>query len=90
MIAGKDFPSFFENDLFALRRSGTAFAAGNPYDPESLLTGEEMAEGLDYDNSRRDWPNEDFYKLAVAGGMDTKSILQYAPRVPLKPFFILA
>src|SRR5438876_12334109 len=40
-FAGIDFPSFFDEDLFVLRRNGHAFTAGNPYDPESLLNGAE-------------------------------------------------
>ncbi len=83
MIAGKDFSSFFDDDLFTLRRSGSAFDSGNPYDPESLLTGGEAARGLDYGNSRRSWPNEETYRAAVGGHLTTEQILRIAPRVPL-------
>lgn len=85
LFAGRDFPSFFEDDLFSLRRSGTAFAAGNPYDPESLLTGGEIQNGLTYTNSRRNWPDEATYLEAVGGGMTREEILRIAPRAFLEP-----
>lgn len=50
------FPDAFAQDRFTDRRNGD-FGSGNPYDPESLLTGEEISRGLDYSNSRRDWPD---------------------------------
>jgi hypothetical protein len=80
MIAGIDFPSFFGSDLFSSRRSGTN-GVGNPYDPESLLTGGESAKGMTYANSRRDWISETDYRAAVAGFVPTDALVQLAPRV---------
>lgn len=85
LFAGRDFPSYFEQDLFSLRRSGTAFASGNPYDPESLLTGGEVAQGFDYANSRRNWPDETTYLTAVQGELSKDEILRMAPRAFLQP-----
>jgi hypothetical protein len=53
------------------------------YDPESLLTGAEAQQGLDYGNSRRDWPNEILYRLAVGGYITLAEIVQRAPRALL-------
>jgi hypothetical protein len=80
MKAGIDFPSFFDEDLFSLRHSGTAFAAGNPYDPESLISGAEVEQGFTYSNSRREWADETAYQRAVRGDMPTAEILATAPR----------
>ncbi len=79
MIAGKDFPSPFEKDLFTERRSGTCYTSGNPFDPESLLTGAEMAAGLDY-GDKRSWPNEALYRAAIGGQLTTDEIARIAPR----------
>lgn len=81
LIAGKDFPSRFERDLFTERRSGTCYTSGNPYDPEGLLTGEEDNAGMDYDNSRRGWASEEDYNRAVGGHITPEEIAQVAPRV---------
>lgn len=82
MFTGIDFPDYFAKDRFSDRRSGLAFASGNPYDPESLITGKEAASGLTYDNSRRDWPSERSYENAVAATpfWTTERILEKAPR----------
>lgn len=71
---------FFVNDLFEMRRNAT-HASGNPYDPESLLSGKEASLGMTYDNSHREWPNEESYMLAVEGRMSSEEILLMHPRV---------
>lgn len=93
MIAGRDFPDYFAVDRFAERRggsaqgvkdalpvTGTVFLAGNPYDPESLLSGREMAAGLSY-RDKRWWFNESEYLQAVGGEWSTDKVLALAPRV---------
>lgn len=76
-IVGKDFPNVFSQDLFPARR----MPSGNPYDPESLLTGAEVEAGMTYTNSRRAWATEAEYHRAVQGEMTTEEILEAAPRV---------
>lgn len=50
---------YFAKDNFAQRRS-----SGCLYDPESLITGAEVAEGLEY-GDRREWPTESHYLRAT-------------------------
>lgn len=76
MFAGIDFASKFEKDNFAIRRT-----YGNWYDPESLITGAEIAKGLTYTNSKRQWENQSYYLLAVEGYLTIEEILHIAPRV---------
>lgn len=64
-------------DSFTIRRSGNG--AGNPYDPESLLTGAEIAQGLGYQD-QRDWPNTDTYIRAVNGDIGPTDVARIAPR----------
>lgn len=85
-----DFPDYFAEDKFSTRRSGTCFQSGNPYDPESLLSGFESARGCTYDNSRRNWPSESLYRRAVNGELTSEQILTWAPREILqRPAWIL-
>lgn len=83
MIAGIDFPSRFDRDNISERRAASPEGFGVHYDPESLLTGAECAAGLDFVNSRRDWPNPETYLEAVAGRIPFSKIPVIAPRVPL-------
>ena len=53
----------------------------NQYDPESLITGKELEQGMTYLNSYRDWPNEICEDLAINGEMSAELIAQFAPRV---------
>lgn len=69
--------SKFEKDNFSSRRT----TGHNLYDPESLLTGAEVAAGFTFDNSHRDWPTEEAYDDAVAGRIGVESIPHVAPRV---------
>lgn len=71
----------FDKDVFTARRSGAgASNYGNPYDPESLITGGEVAQGLTYAD-KRSWPNQAQYDAAVAGELSTDQIPSIAPRV---------
>lgn len=70
--------AFFSKDQFALRRSNSG--SDNPYDPDSLLTGLEIEQGFDYDNSYRVFPSQAVLDLAVAGDLSTAAIIALAPR----------
>lgn len=69
----------FKQDLFQERRNASE-SAGNPYDPESLLTGAEIAAGLGY-YDRRHWPSRELYRLAVSGRLTPDEVAKIAPRV---------
>ena len=75
MKVGKDFPSRFEKDNFVQRRT-----VGNLYDPESLISGAEIARGMTYKNSSRNWANEFCYHGATEGILTVDEILNFAPR----------
>ena len=60
-FAGFDFPNCFTRDNFTSRRT----TGHNMHDPESLISGAELARGLTYTNSRRAWRNEAQYLAAV-------------------------
>jgi hypothetical protein len=75
MFVGIDFPDRFENDNFSIRRS-----IGNWYDPESLISGEEIKQGMSYTNSKRFWMDEQQYLDAVEGLLTVDEILMLAPR----------
>ena len=51
------------------------------YDPESLISGKEIAEGFTYSNSYRSWPDEVTFQAAVHGELSPETILEIAPRV---------
>lgn len=70
----------FAQDVFAARRSGAGPSNyGNPYDPESLITGAEVAQGLTYADKRA-WPNQETYDAAVSGKIPADQIPNIAPR----------
>ena len=77
-----DFPSKFDRDNFVSRRT----TGHNMFDPESLISGKEIAEGLTYRNSARSWKNQEHYLSAVQGDLTTEQILESAPRV-LRPLY---
>lgn len=52
----------------------------NPYDPESLISGKEIAQGFTYKNSSRKWLDENHYLDAISGRLTTEEILEFAPR----------
>ena len=84
MIAGIDFPSFFQIDNFAQRRANSK-STGNACDPEGLISGLELGKGLNFRNSSRFWRGYDHYLKAVSGKMTWDQILTSAPRVLLTP-----
>jgi len=49
------------------------------YDPESLLTGEEVAAGAGYENPRQ-YPNQAIAEAAYEGRLTPEEIAKYAPR----------
>ncbi len=61
-----------------LEESG--FPASNPYDPESLLTGEEIRQGLGH-MDQREWPDLATYRRAVEGDLTIVEIAELAPRM---------
>lgn len=75
-VVGRDFGSLFEQDNFAFRRT----TGHNLYDPESLITGAELARGLTYTNSRRGWLGYRQYHLAARGYFDVETIAAIAER----------
>jgi hypothetical protein len=77
MIVGIDFPSFFDKDNFTSRRT----TGHNMHDPESFITGKELAEGHTYTNSRRSWANKEHYLAAVVGFLTPEEIAKTAPRI---------
>jgi len=83
MFAGVGFADKFTNDNFNIRRS-----MGNWYDPESLISGKEIARGMTYKNSKRNWVAEFHYLEAVEGRMSVEDILATAPRefTPMTPW----
>lgn len=77
--------NYFEEDNFAARRSGAGENNyGNAYDPESLITGGEVAAGLTYED-KRVFPDEETYRRAVAGEIRPEDIPGVAPRVRKVP-----
>ncbi len=71
--------NYFQGDTFAERRNATE-SAGVAYDPESLLTGAEIAAGLGYQD-RRQWPDEETYRRALEGRFTPEQVASIAPRV---------
>jgi len=66
----------FAEDNFTKRRT----TGHNMFDPESLISGEEAAKGMTYDNSRRVWPDTDTELDAIEGRISTDEVLRVAPR----------
>ncbi len=75
--------NYFQGDTFAERRNATSFA-GVAHDPESLLTGSEIAAGLTYAD-RRQWPDEATYRAAVEGRLTPEQVASVAPRIRTRP-----
>ena len=80
MRVGIDFPSLFDSDNFTIRRA-SQIGAGNWYDPESLITGTEIARGLTPSNSTRSWQSEQHYHRAVSQELTPEQIALTAPRI---------
>lgn len=77
LFAGIDFPDAFSKDNFDSRRT----TGNNLYDPESLITGAELEEGLTYTNSRRRFAARLHYIAAVNGLYTVVGIAVFSPRV---------
>jgi len=71
--------NYFQGDTFSERRNNSP-AAGVAYDPNSLLTGAEIAAGLGY-NDPRVWPDTETYRRAVEGRFTPEQVASIAPRV---------
>lgn len=67
----------FEQDNFDSRRT----TGHNMFDPESLITGYELAHGFTYANSHRDYPGQHTYDAIVAGDVPAHIVPLVAPRV---------
>ena len=80
MRVGIDFPSLFDSDNFTIRRA-SQIGAGNWYDPESLITGTEIARGLTPSNSTRNYRNEAHYHASVSQALTPEQIALTAPRI---------
>ncbi len=77
MKAGIDFPSLFVKDNFTSRRT----TGHNLHDPESFITGAEIAAGFTYTNSTREWDDQAHYLNACLGNLTCDEITRTAPRV---------
>lgn len=71
--------TYFDSDTFAKRRTNQS-GGGVAHDPESLLTGDEIARGLTY-RDKRVWPSQQAYDDAVSGKTPVSEIPRIAPRV---------
>jgi hypothetical protein len=79
--------SYFEQDTFAARRA-SQLGAGVAFNPESLITGKELADGFTYTNSRRKYASQEQYNAIIAGEIPASEVPTVAPRVrviPAKP-----
>lgn len=66
----------FTEDNFSSRRT----TGHNLYDPESLLTGEEIEHGLGYED-KRVWGSEQDYIDACEGRVPVEDVPRIAPRM---------
>lgn len=69
--------NLFTQDNFASRRT----TGNNMYDPESLITGAEVAVGFTYKNSVRNYPDEETYLKIVHGEVPVSDVPTLAPRM---------
>jgi hypothetical protein len=72
-----DVVTSFEEDNFTSRRT----TGHNLFDPDSLLTGGEEAQGLTYDNSSRVFPSAEVREQAIRGEISQADIIRLYPRV---------
>ena len=72
----KGVQSHFTKDNFTSRRT----SGHNAYDPESLLTGAELAAGFEY-GDLREYPSQACYDAIVSGQVPVDDIPVLAPRV---------
>lgn len=69
--------TYFEQDNFTTRRT----TGHNMLDPESFITGAELAQGFTFTNSHRSFDSQALYDMVVAGDISTDLIPLFAPRV---------
>jgi hypothetical protein len=69
--------NYFAQDNFTTRRT----TGHNMLDPESVITGRELAKGLDYRNSKRLYASIEQYNAAVDGSLSVEQIEVLCPRV---------
>ena len=77
MIAGIDFPSYFDADNYALRH----VTGHNMLDPEGVITGREIGLGFTPYNSRRFYASFGQYQDAVCGNILMAELTILCPRV---------
>lgn len=68
-------------DYSTLNNPVKAEVVENPFDPEGLISGKELAEGFTYKNSFRKWKDEQHRLDAISGKLTPDEILKTAPRV---------
>jgi hypothetical protein len=66
----------FENDNFTSRRT----TGHNLFDPDSLLTGGESAQGLTYQNSSRKFPSAEIREAVIRGEVSQADVVRLYPR----------
>lgn len=69
---------YFTEDNFRQRRNSDE-STGVAYNPESLITGGEVAAGVA--ECPRYWPDEETYKLAAAGKLTSEKVVELGPRI---------
>lgn len=67
----------FAQDNFSIRRT----TGHNMFDPDSLITGAELAQGFTYANSHRKFDTQSLYDAAVSGDIPAHLLPRFAPRV---------
>lgn len=77
IIEGRDFKGFFDTDNYDLRHS----TGHNMLDPESVITGSEIGQGMTYANSKRQYPDIETYVKAASGDLSADELQKIAPRV---------
>lgn len=78
--------TYFAQDNFSTRRT----TGHNMLDPESLITGAELAQGFTYSNSHRVYPGQHTYDAIVAGDVPVSAVPIVAPRALNVPAFAIA
>jgi hypothetical protein len=66
----------FEQDNFTSRRT----TGHNLFDPDSLITGEESAQGLTYQNSSRKFPSAEIRESVIRGEVSQADVVRLYPR----------
>ena len=69
--------SYFDSDNFDSRRT----TGHNMFDPESFITGAELAQGFTYKNSHRVFNSQATYDAVVSGVLPSFTLPHVAPRV---------